>query len=334
MTPDVHSKTQKLLEISELEVSFIPTDGTPVLALENLNLVLNQGECLGLVGESGSGKSLTALATLNLIPKPGLITHGDIHFFSDKDSQKRPPKRGQDISMIFQEPMTSLNPVFTCGQQIEDVIRTHFPHLSAEKIKAKCIQALKEVGIAAPERGYGDYPHQLSGGMRQRVMIAMALACESEILIADEATTALDVTIQAQILDLMSELKRQKNLSLLLITHDLGIVAEMADRVSVMYSGQIVETGPVKDVFTNPRHPYTQGLLKAQPKFGMDKSQRLQSIPGSIPNLYDRPKGCRFHPRCEKAQNKCKYENPKLEAGTESKLRTWACHYPLDKSSV
>ena len=293
-----------LLEVSNLQTQF-PTRAGIVKAVNDVSFYIDEGELLGLVGESGCGKSITALSLMRLIAPPGKIVGGEILFkgenilqFSD---EKMREIRGNDVAMIFQDPMTSLNPVYTVGEQIAEALRLH-RNLNKKDALDAAIQALKEVAMPAPERRIKDYPHQLSGGMRQRVMIAMALACDPELLIADEPTTALDVTIQAQILELLDELRKTRKLSILLITHDLGVVAEVADRVCVMYTGKIVEESPVDDIFEKPKHPYTQGLLRSVPKLrgrGEAKSTRLSTIEGTVPSPTNLPDGCHFAPRCE-----------------------------------
>ncbi len=280
-------------------------------AVDGVSFSIGEGELLGLVGESGCGKSITALSVMRLIAPPGKIVGGSIKFKGEElltaNSERMREIRGNDIAMIFQDPMTSLNPVFTVGEQIAEALRLH-RNLDKKAAWAAAIDAMREVAIPSPERRVNDYPHQLSGGMRQRVMIAMALACDPELLIADEPTTALDVTIQAQILELLNELRRTRNLAVLLITHDLGVVAEVADRVCVMYTGKIVEQSGVNELFARPKHPYTQGLLRSVPKLSardIEKAERLQTIEGVVPNPTDLPDGCHFAPRCEFRMDKC-----------------------------
>jgi len=293
-----------LLEVSNLQTQF-PTRSGLVKAVNDVSFHIDEGELLGLVGESGCGKSITALSVMRLISEPGKIAGGSIKFKGEELtsvlSERMREIRGNDIAMIFQDPMTSLNPVFTVGEQIAEALRLH-RRLDKKKAWTAAVEAMKEVSIPAPERRADDYPHQLSGGMRQRVMIAMALACDPELLIADEPTTALDVTIQAQILELLNELRVNRKLSVLLITHDLGVVAETADRVCVMYTGKIVEESGVEELFIDPKHPYTRGLLKSVPKLtahSMEKAARLQTIEGVVPSPTNLPKGCHFEPRCE-----------------------------------
>lgn len=300
-----------LLVVKDLTTHFF-TDKGVVKAVDGNSFVIKEGQTLGVVGESGCGKSITAMSILNLIERPGRIVRGSIKFdgtelvgMSDVSIRK---VRGNDISMIFQEPMTSLNPVFKIGMQIGEALRLH-QNMNKEDAQKKAIEMLELVGIPRAEKIVNDYPHQLSGGMRQRVMIAMALACNPKLLIADEPTTALDVTIQAQILSLMNDLKKKTNTAIMLITHDLGVVAQMADHVLVMYCGKIVESAPVKELFSNPKHPYTEGLLASIPNLEEEKS-RLNSIPGVVPNPFELPEGCYFAPRCKYAKDICKKKQP------------------------
>ena len=302
-----------LLEVRNLQTHF-PTRAGLVRAVDGVSFHLDRGELLGLVGESGCGKSMTALSVMRLISPPGKIVNGEILFDGKdllklSDSQMR-EMRGDDIAMIFQDPMTSLNPVFTVGEQIAEALRLH-RKLSRSEARKATIEAMREVAIPDPARRVDDYPHQLSGGMRQRVMIAMALACNPKLLIADEPTTALDVTIQAQILELLDELRKQRELAVLLITHDLGVVAEVADRVAVMYTGRIVEESPVDELFARPKHPYTEGLLRSVPKLtsaALIKSERLETIEGVVPRPTDLPPGCHFAPRCRHRMPRCTAE--------------------------
>jgi oligopeptide/dipeptide ABC transporter ATP-binding protein len=303
-----------LLDIQDLHTHFHTTDGV-VRAVDGVSFKLEEGETLGLVGESGCGKSVTALSVLRLIPRPpGEISGGPLLFRGENllaKSEKEMRKiRGNAISMIFQEPMTSLNPVFTCGFQIMEAIQLH-QKLDRARARERAIEMLRVVGIPSPEQRVDEYPHQLSGGMRQRVMIAMALSCNPALLIADEPTTALDVTIQAQILDLIARLRREFGMSVLIITHDLGVVAEVADRVAVMYAGKVAEYAAVRDLFARPLHPYTQGLLSSIPRLGTDL-ERLQVIPGTVPNPLEFPAACRFHPRCPLVVDRCRQEEPPL----------------------
>ncbi len=299
-----------LLEVRNLQTHF-PTRAGLVRAVDGVNFHLDRGELLGLVGESGCGKSITALSVMRLVAPPGKIVSGEI-LFDGKDLLKLSDAemremRGDDIAMIFQDPMTSLNPVFTVGEQIAEALRLH-RKMSRNQARQATIDAMREVAIPDPARRVNDYPHQLSGGMRQRVMIAMALACNPKLLIADEPTTALDVTIQAQILELLDDLRKQRDLAVLLITHDLGVVAEVADRVAVMYTGRIVEESPVDEVFARPRHPYTEGLLRSVPKLTSTQivqKERLETIEGVVPKPTDLPPGCHFAPRCPHRMPRC-----------------------------
>lgn len=306
---------RELLRVSELETTFFTDDG-PVQAVDGVSFSLYEGEILGVVGESGCGKSVTSLSIMGLIPSPpGKITGGEI-VYKDQDlttfSQKEFRKiRGKDIAMIFQEPMTSLNPLFTIGSQLTEAISIHNKEWSKKQIRARAIEMMKLVGLPRAEELFKDYPHQLSGGMRQRVMIAMALVCDPAILIADEPTTALDVTIQAQILALMKDLNRRLNTAVMMITHDLGVVAETCERVVVMYGGKIVEEGLVDEIFKNPQHPYTKGLIQSIPDMRY-KKQRLYAIPGNVPKPGSVTQGCRFAERCEFAFERCRLEEPVL----------------------
>ena len=302
-----------LLEVRNLQTHF-PTRAGLVRAVDGVSFHLDRGELLGLVGESGCGKSMTALSVMRLITPPGKIVNGEILFDGKdllklSDSEMR-EMRGDDIAMIFQDPMTSLNPVYTVGEQIAEALRLH-RKLSRSQARNATIEAMREVAIPDPARRVNDYPHQLSGGMRQRVMIAMALACNPKLLIADEPTTALDVTIQAQILELLDELRKQRELAVLLITHDLGVVAEVADRVAVMYTGRIVEESPVEELFARPKHPYTEGLLRSVPRLtvaDLNKNERLETIEGVVPSPTDLPPGCHFAPRCRHRMPRCTAE--------------------------
>ena len=309
--------TQELL-VKNLKVSF----ATPVkelVAVRGISYQLNQGETLALVGESGCGKTVSALSILRLIEEPpGKIMSGEI-LFNGKDLLKLTKRelqvhRGKDIAMVFQDPMTSMNPVLTIGEQIIETLLRH-TSLSRKEAREKSLKLLEQVEIASPKEKLDQYPHQLSGGMRQRAMIAMALSCSPRILIADEPTTALDVLIQAQILDLLKKIKNETQMSILLITHDLGVVAEIAKRVMVMYAGEIVESGPVLDLFRSPLHPYTIGLMKSIPtlKPTQGKLPKLNEISGVVPSLSQIPSGCPFHPRCPSVETRCKTEKPKLK---------------------
>ncbi|HKO99986.1 MAG TPA: ABC transporter ATP-binding protein [Pyrinomonadaceae bacterium] len=314
-----------LLEVTNLQTQFLTRNGL-VRAVDGVTFHLDAGELLGLVGESGCGKSITALSVMRLISPPGKIVSGEITFdgknllkLSDAEMRQI---RGDDIAMIFQDPMTSLNPVYTVGEQIAEALRLH-RKLSRKAAHAAAIEAMREVSIPDPARRANDYPHQLSGGMRQRVMIAMALACDPKLLIADEPTTALDVTIQAQILELLEELRRHRELAVLLITHDLGVVAEVADRVAVMYTGRIVEESAVEQLFAQPKHPYTEGLLRSVPKLtraDVTKKERLETIEGTVPSPTELPPGCHFAPRCPYRMPRCTTEEIplyQLEGGAQ-----------------
>jgi len=303
-----------LLEIRELSVRFRTTEGQHA-AVSDLSLSVSAGEALGIVGESGCGKSVTALSIMNLIPNPpGEIGGGSI-LFEGRDLLTMSPDeirhvRGNEIAMIFQEPMTSLNPIHSCGKQVMESMLVH-QGCSKDVAKGRALELLRLVGIPNPERIMDEYPHQLSGGMRQRIMIAMALACRPKLLIADEPTTALDVTIQAQILELMKALREDIDSALIMITHDLGVIAETCDRVVVMYSGQVVESSPIKELFRSPLHPYTEGLLASIPAME-GRRERLRAIEGVVPSPFDRPSGCAFRPRCPYAKAACASSRPEL----------------------
>ncbi len=308
-----------LLEVNNLKTYFY-TDRGIVQAVDGVSFNMQKGKTLGVVGESGCGKSITAMSILKLIEKPGKIVTGDITFDSKDiiamDDRQIRSIRGNDISMIFQEPMTSLNPVFKVSYQIMEPLMLH-QNMNEEKAKKVAIEMLDTVGIPRPSEVANDYPHQLSGGMRQRVMIAMALACNPKMLIADEPTTALDVTIQAQILKLMNDLKERTKTAIMLITHDLGVVAQMADHVIVMYAGKIVESAPVRELYLNPKHPYTKGLLASIPSLDQDKG-RLHTIKGIVPSPFELPNGCYFEPRCEFAKPECKNKMPDIAEYSEN----------------
>jgi len=315
-----------LLEVRNLRTYFYTGDKI-VKAVGGVSYSIEEGKTLGLVGESGCGKSVSALSILGLIPSPpGKIESGEI-IFEGRDLRKLSESemraiRGNDIAMIFQEPMTSLNPVFTVGYQISEAICLH-QRVSRAEAKSIAIELLRKVKIPSPEQRYGEYPHQLSGGMKQRAMIAMGISCNPKLLIADEPTTALDVTIQAQILDLLMELRDEFNMSTLLITHDLGVVAETTDDVAVMYAGQIVEYAATTELFANPKHPYTVGLFGSLPKLG-DKRKYLEAIEGSVPDPSNHPAGCRFHPRCNLMEEKCKQTDIELrEIEPGHTVRCW-----------
>lgn len=320
-----------ILEIKNLKVVF-NIEGRNLTAVDGIDLKVYQGKTLGIVGESGCGKSVTANSILRLIPNPpGKIVNGEI-LYAGKDLLKLPIQemykiRGKEISMIFQEPMTALNPVLSVYEQLAEVYELHF-NFSKNEIKEHCIKMLDKVGIPNPEIRLKDYPHQLSGGMRQRVMIAMALACSPKILIADEPTTALDVTIQAQILDLINKLKTEFNTSTIFITHDLGVVSTLCDFVNVMYAAKIVEATDTNSLFAHPLHPYTKGLLDSIPKKNMDKNTILSTIEGMVPDLFKVQTGCRFADRCYKCKDICKNEEPILKEITQG--HSVACHFPLE----
>ena len=314
-----------VLEVTNLVTKFKSADGL-LPAVRGASFSVKKGETLCIVGESGCGKSITALSIMGLLPSNGLITDGSITF-NDQNLASMSPKemqklRGNDVSMIFQEPMTALNPVFTVGFQIREPLMIH-QKLSKKKAHARGIELLKMVGIPSPAERMNQYPHELSGGMRQRVMIAIALSCNPSLLIADEPTTALDVTIQAQIIDLLNDLKEQLDMSMIMITHDMGVVAEIADRVIVMYAGEVIEEGRVEEIFENPQHPYTKGLLSSVPNVD-DPHFDLKPIAGSMPMLNEQISGCRFHPRCPHAFDKCFHESPKTFSVTDKQhVRCW-----------
>lgn len=318
-----------MLEIKDLRTAFHIREGV-VPAVDGVSFHINKEETLAVVGESGCGKSVTALSVMRLIKSPpGRIERGEILFdgknLLNLSTQEMREIRGNDIGMIFQEPMTSLNPVYTIGDQISEAIILH-QKVSKSEARAKGIEMLRKVEIPVPEKRFDEFPHQLSGGMRQRVMIAMALSCNPKLLIADEPTTALDVTIQAQILDLMRDLRKSLGMSIMLITHDLGVVASMADRVVVMYAGKVVEEATVQDIFKKPMHPYTHGLLNSIPHLDHDV-EKLHVIKGTVPNLLYLPPGCRFGPRCPYAQDQCQKEQPNLtDVGNGHKVSCW---YPI-----
>ena len=318
---------EKLLTVNKLRTEFFQNKKTSVTAINEISFDIGKGEILGLVGESGCGKSVTSLSIMRLLNfTSGKVTKGEV-IFDGKDLQKLSEKemreiRGGKMSMIFQEPMSSLNPAMRIDKQMIEGIRLH-TNLSKQEARERAAKILQQVGIPDPERVLKNYPHQLSGGMSQRVMIAMAISCNPQLLIADEPTTALDVTIQAQILELMKKIQQEEGMSILLITHDLGVVAEMCTRVIVMYAGEIVEEAPVEVLFNNPTHPYTEGLIASVPKLGSGVKV-LPSIPGSVPDLSMLPKGCRFAPRCKYATERCHNEEPDLfEVSEHQKCRCW-----------
>lgn len=307
-------KEDTLLEVENLKVSF-KSDKKELTVIDGVSFDIEKGKTLGMAGESGCGKSVTSMALMGLLSKKGKIRGGEVHFKGEdllkKNNAQMRRIRGDSIAMIFQEAMTSLNPVFTIGGQLTEAIRIHM-NLSAAEAKLRVLHMLTEVGIPHPDTIFKSYPHMLSGGMQQRVMIAMAMLCHPELLIADEPTTALDVTIQAQILGLMKKFQIDTGTSILLITHDLGVLAEMADRVVIMYAGQIVEEADVFSLFDRPMHPYTQGLMDSVAHVWAEENKRLSSIKGSVPPLTDMPKGCRFHNRCAFCRDKCKIQAPPL----------------------
>ncbi|MGB0331922.1 MAG: ABC transporter ATP-binding protein [Planctomycetota bacterium] len=322
-----------LLRIEGLKTYFHTDDGT-AKAVDGVNYAIKPGETLGVVGESGSGKSVTALSILQLLPMPPGKFEGGRILFRGEDllsagEERLREIRGNEIAMIFQEPMTALNPVFTVGNQIAETVRLH-QGLDADAARDRSIEMLRRVGIPAPEKRVDEYPHQLSGGMRQRVMIAMAMACDPSLLIADEPTTALDVTIQAQILDLIKELQEEAGMSVLLITHDLGVVAETAHHVAVMYAGRVVEYASADDIFDRPRHPYTIGLMRSLPDLAV-AGERLTTIPGIVPSATNFPSGCRFRTRCPLATDRCTSEVPALGPVETGAVHTAACHH-LDEA--
>jgi peptide/nickel transport system ATP-binding protein len=303
-----------VLEVRDLRTSFF-LDGGEARAVDGISFTLEAGRVLGLVGESGCGKSMTALSLMRLVPPPGRIIGGEVRFEGRDllrlDEREMRSVRGAGLGIVFQEPMTALNPVFTVGSQIAEAVRLHRP-VSRGAAWARAVELLAEVGIPDAARRAHDYPHRLSGGMRQRVMIAMAISCEPRILIADEPTTALDVTIQAEILDLLAELRARRGMALLLITHDLGVVAQQADEVAIMYAGRIVEHASVLNVFDHPLHPYTQALFRSMPGVG-GRRERLEAIPGQVPDLLHLPSGCTFHERCPRRIDDCARIVPPLE---------------------
>ncbi len=321
-----------LVDIKNLHTFFYTEDGV-VPAVDGVDLTIHRGEVVGLVGESGCGKSVTALSIMRLIPNPpGKIIEGNIYFHGEdllkKNDDEMRMIRGDKISMIFQEPMTSLNPVYTVGTQISEAIKLH-QKIDETEARKRTVEMLHLVGIPEPERRYGQYPHEMSGGMRQRVMIAMALSSNPELLISDEATTALDVTIQAQILDLMRGLQKKLGMAILIITHNLAVVAEMAETIAIAYAGKIVENASAKEIFKAPRHPYTYGLLQSIPKFTEKKTHEpLPAIEGMVPSPYHMPTGCRFNPRCPLATEKCREEEPEILELTPGHLVR--CFHPIE----
>jgi len=329
---DINNK--KLLEVKDLKVEFFTEEGK-LPAIDNLSISINEGETLGVVGESGCGKSITALAIMRLLSSPGKITRGEILFKGQDLVKLREDEirkvRGNDIAMIFQEPMTSLNPVITIGKQIIEVITTHNKNISKKEANEKAIEMLKLVKIPMAEKRVNEYPHQLSGGMRQRVMIAIALACNPELLICDEPTTALDVTIQSQILKLINTLKKKTNSSVIMITHDMGVISQMADNVVVMYAGEAVEYTSVRELFINQLHPYTTGLINSIPRLN-EEVEELEVIEGMVPLLSELPKGCLFNTRCKYTKDICREKRPNLiEFKENHKVRCWKYTEEWDK---
>ena len=316
---------EHLLEIKDLQINFY-SDDQDINVINGIDLYVYKGESLGIVGESGSGKSVTSLSVMGLLPPNGRVNYGSIQY-KDKDIVKLSKNqlrdlRGKEIAMIFQEPMTSLNPVYTIGSQIIEMTRTH-RKISKKEARKHAIEMLELVGIPRAKEIVDEYPHQLSGGMRQRVMIAMAMSLNPDLLIADEPTTALDVTIQAQILDLMRKLQKDMDMSIILITHDLGVVAEMCNRVAVMYAGEIIEEADINTLFENPKHPYTVGLIESIPNLDEDK-ELLYSIPGTVPSPQHMPIGCRFAPRCNKADERCFHQvPPTMKMDEQCRVRCW-----------
>lgn len=313
-----------LLEIQGLSTHFFTRAGV-IKAVDNVSLRLQKGRVLGLVGESGSGKTITALSILNLVPPPGKIVSGSI-LFEGRDLLALPPEemrsiRGSRISMIFQEPMTALNPVFTVGNQIAEVLTTH-QDISNKDAMAASVELLRSVGIPSPEKRVQEYPHQLSGGMRQRVIIAMAIACRPSLILADEPTTALDVTIQAHILELLGRIQAEMGMAMILVTHDLGLIAERSHEVAVMYAGKIVEQAETRELFADPRHPYTRGLIASIPKPG-ERGKKLRTIPGSVPQLLNLPKNCSFSTRCDIKTGTCEKEPDLVEVKPGHFVRCW-----------
>jgi oligopeptide/dipeptide ABC transporter ATP-binding protein len=331
--PAPSNADEPLLVVEGLTVEFL-TEAGSARAVEDVSFRVKAGQTVGLVGESGCGKSATALALMGLLPKPaGRVAAGRLLFEGEDlrtvDEKRLRDLRGNRLAMIFQEPMTALNPVLTTGEQVAEVLRRH-RGLSRRQARDEAVRLFEQVGIPSPARRVRDYPHQLSGGMRQRVLIAMAIACKPTLLIADEPTTALDVTIQAQILDLLRRLRQEYDLSLLLITHDLGVVAQQCDEVLVMYAGRIVEAAPVKSLFGGPRHPYTHGLLRAIPRPRAGAGDALPEIPGTVPPLGQRPPGCAFAGRCDRKKERCEAEEPELRPDTGHRVR---CFFPRQEDT-
>jgi len=316
--------TTPLLEVRNLRIEF-PTRRGTLLAVDDISFSIAPGEVLGVVGESGAGKSLTGAAVIGLLEPPGRIAHGEVKLAGLRIDNLPPDEmrkvRGREIGAIFQDPLTSLNPLYTVGRQLTETITTHL-HMSQQQARSRAVELLAATGIPAPERRVDHYPHQFSGGMRQRVVIALALAAEPKLVIADEPTTALDVSIQAQIIQLLKRLCREKRTAVMLITHDMGVIAETADRVAVMYAGRIAEIGPVAEVIHRPQHPYTAGLMGSIPSMEHE-TERLTQIDGSMPRLTEIPPGCAFHPRCDRALARCSRERPELMPAGTSQAACW-----------
>lgn len=318
-----------ILSVRNLRVQFETDNGTLLTAVDDVSFDVREGTCIGIVGESGCGKSVTALSITGLLPKPaGRVASGEIFWEGENLLETNEDRirqvRGQSISMVFQEPMTALNPVHRIGRQVAEAVLLH-EHVSTDEAMERAIHMLELVGLPRPRERFNDYPHQLSGGMRQRVVIAAALVCKPRLLIADEPTTALDVTVQAQILDLLKQLQKEMGLTVILITHDLGVVAEFCDDVVVMYAGHVAEHAKSEELFGNPRHPYTQGLLRSMPTLESQPKTRLPTIPGMVPGLANMPSGCRFRNRCEFAIDECENERPPLTTPKSTKAHTVAC---------
>jgi len=315
---------QPLLEVKNLRVEF-PTRRGTLVAVDDVSFTIGRGEVLGVVGESGAGKSLTGMAIIGLLESPGRIAAGEIRLDGERIDNLPPERmrrlRGRRVGAIFQDPLTSLNPLYTVGQQLTETILAHLP-VSRQEARERAVALLVEVGIPAPEQRIDQYPHQFSGGMRQRVVIALALSAEPELIIADEPTTALDVSIQAQIISLMKRLCRERGAAVMLVTHDMGVIAETADRVAVMYAGRLAEVGPVREVIHTPKHPYTVGLMGSIPKIAQTRS-RLAQIDGAMPRLSAIPNGCAFHPRCPRQFARCAVERPDLLAAGASRAACW-----------
>lgn len=325
-------KNQKILEIKDLRTTFV-SKGVRTQAVRGVSLTVNEGDILGVVGESGSGKSVLMKTVIGILPENAEIESGSI-LFKDKELTKLSKKelqklQGKEVAMVFQDPMTALNPLRKVGSQVEEILRRH-RNLSKTQAKIEAINLLEKVGIPSPEKRVDQYPHEFSGGMRQRVLIAMALACNPELLIADEPTTALDVTIQAQILELLKEIQNESGMSIILITHDLGVVANMCNRIVVMYGGMVMEEGSSDQIFYSPKHPYTRALLHAIPKLDSDSKERLEPIPGMAPSLIDPPKGCAFAARCTNATERCRNEMPPFRDFADSQRSR--CFYTFDLS--